>query len=667
MAGANYMGGKRNAIKARSKNPVLRAQKDFFGRQRLGLGPPPKAMLPTAIGTAQGIGTAPSEICLHHAKRRRWNSAYSEENYGFVPGPTPGKPPVSRLILEASGSSNKRSKVLDALDETDPMFIRVALDRVLKMPDLAGLLPRAPIQMPVSGAKRRRTDLDIGSRDNNKRQHLLYSPADRYSRSPEGQVLCKTHHEHERLPLPNQRRVVTQLGSSLPDSSIPSSDLALTSSPSSLGLRQPGSPEFRTRSCDVSKDAITVENLLYQDDPWQALDILLDLKPSSIPHRSTSHEDHVASRLDLNPLREYTNNMRTGASILNDERHDMSKTGEGSRRYLSSDSPPQQESSASLLSLNVFASDRVSKTSRSSKRSHRPARFFVDSVKPPHSDSQAGYISGSEILEVSSHHGDSSSRLSSPLHHISSASWNLSPNFALRHASPQSNKNEFDATDSSPHNSLLEPAFRSPAVCPDRIYAIDSPLQHVLSVIDAASPPPLGEDIGQYSTCLPLDGAYFSLQRQSLNESNPSSPAGDYSEHVFFDDPAGPDLDGEAITDIPGIDPYNEDSNPPIHANQTVMTSRSVRQSRFNPSANVECSVDVDDELDSPDEVETVDQPYLSHNAASVAQINTSTAMTNRNLSDPRSPLDASSLLLRKDEGVYLGPCLFSDEGEGSD
>lgn len=80
-------------------------------------------MLSTAVGTAQGIGTAPSEIDLHHAKRRRRNSACSEEDYGFVPGPTPVKPPVSRLILEASGSSNKRSKVLDALDETDRVYL----------------------------------------------------------------------------------------------------------------------------------------------------------------------------------------------------------------------------------------------------------------------------------------------------------------------------------------------------------------------------------------------------------------------------------------------------------------------------------------------------------------------------------------------------------------
>ncbi|KAJ8692443.1 hypothetical protein PTI98_009754 [Pleurotus ostreatus] len=555
------------------------------------------------------------------------------------------------------------------------MFIRAALDRVLKMPDLAGLLPRVPIQMSASGAKRRRTDLDVGSRDNNKRQHLLYPPADRHSRSPEGQVLRKTHHEHDvssprclRPPLPNQHRVDTQSGSSLPDSSIPSSDLALTSSPSSLGLRQPGSPEFRTRSYDVRKDAISVENLLYQDDPWQALDILLDFKPSSFPRRSTSYEDPVASRLSLNSLHEHTSNTRTGATIPNDERHNMSKSGESSRHYLSSDSPPRQESSTSLISLNVFASDRASNMSSSSKRSHRPVRFFVDSIKPPHSDGQAGYISGSEILEVSSHHGDSNSPLSSPLHHISSASWNLSPNFALRHASPQSNKNEFDATDSSSHDSLLETAFHSPAVCPNRIYAGDSPLQHVLSVIDAASPLPLSEDIGQYSTRLALDGAYSPLQLQSLNKANPSSPVGDHREHIFFDVPAGPDLDGEAITDIPGVDPYNEDSNPPIHAKQTAITSRSARQSRINPSDNVECSVDSDDELDFPDEVdnETVDQPYLSHNAASVAQIKTSTAMTNRNLSDPRSPLDAL-LLLRKDEGVYIGPCLFSDEGEESD
>lgn len=435
----------------------------------------------------------------------------------------------------------------------------------------------------------------------------------------------------------------------------------MTSSPSSLGLRQPGSPEFRTRSYYVSKDVISVENLLYQDDPWQALDILLDFKPSSFPRRSTSYEDPAASRLNLNPLHERTSNTRTGATILNDGRHNMSKSAESSRHNLSSDSPPQQESSASLLSLNVFASDRASNMSRSSKRSHRPVRFFVDSIKPPHSDGQAGYISGSEILEVPSHHGDSSSGLSSPLHHISSASWNLSPNFALRHASPRSNKNELDATDSSPHNSLLEPAFQSPAVCPDQIYTVDSPLQHVLSIIDAASPLPLSEDIGQYSTRLP--GAYSPLQRQSLNKANPSSPVGDH-EHIFFDDPAGPDLDGEAITDIPGVD-----SNPPIQGSQTAMTSRSARQSRFDPSANVERSVDFDDELDFPDEVvnETVDQPYLSHNAASVAQIKTSTAMTNHNLSDPRSPLDASSLLLRKDEGVYIGPCLFSDEGEESD
>lgn len=80
-------------------------------------------MLSTSFGTAECIGTVPPEIDLHHAKRRRRNSACSEEDFGFIPGPTPVKPPVSRLILEASGSSSKRSKVLDALDETDRVYL----------------------------------------------------------------------------------------------------------------------------------------------------------------------------------------------------------------------------------------------------------------------------------------------------------------------------------------------------------------------------------------------------------------------------------------------------------------------------------------------------------------------------------------------------------------
>lgn len=279
----------------------------------------------------------------------------------------------------------------------------------------------------------------------------------------------------------------------------------------------------------------------------------------------------------------------------------------------------------------------------------------MDSNKPSRSDGQAGYISGSEILEVSSHHVDRSSRLSSPLHRISSASWNLSPNFALRHPSPQ---NEFDAADFSP----LEPALRGPAVCPDETYAADSPLQQALCHVDAASPLPLSDDIGQYSTLLVLAGAYTPSQRQSLGRSVCSLPAGDHREHIFFDDPTGPDPDEESVNDNPTIDIYDEAPIPSVYATQNAMTNFSAPQLHFDLPTDMGRSTDFDDELDFPDDV--VDQLYTLDDVASVAQIDASTDMTNRDL---RSPIDTPSQTSRKDEEIYLGPCLFSDEGEESD
>ncbi|KAJ6608670.1 hypothetical protein B0H10DRAFT_2066904 [Mycena sp. CBHHK59/15] len=125
--GANYMGGKRNAARARSKDITGRAHKNFFGRQRLhilskALGGISRA---TSGGNSSGYGprVSASDIGLAHA-----HSALAPEYHTDIYPPAfekSGPPHTSQSTSrtkssvrpnEGPSSGNRNSKIIEALD-----------------------------------------------------------------------------------------------------------------------------------------------------------------------------------------------------------------------------------------------------------------------------------------------------------------------------------------------------------------------------------------------------------------------------------------------------------------------------------------------------------------------------------------------------------------------
>ncbi|KAJ7163921.1 hypothetical protein C8R43DRAFT_1168728 [Mycena crocata] len=152
--GANYMGGKRSAAKARSKDTTGRVHKNFFGRQRLDILSKSLSGRATSAECASGHGprVSASDIGLSHAKH-----AISP-----VVEVYPSRSPPSRRTRskshKRSSSGSRSSRVLEALDTGEPLAMRAAMDKILSIPDLAGLSTR-PAQKrsrPVDESERER-------------------------------------------------------------------------------------------------------------------------------------------------------------------------------------------------------------------------------------------------------------------------------------------------------------------------------------------------------------------------------------------------------------------------------------------------------------------------------------------------------------------------------
>jgi hypothetical protein len=167
----------RNAAKARSKDTTGRAQKDFFGRQRLNI--LSKGLIANSRGLDVPAGKRQSEgsmfdIGLAHAKCNPLTPEVHQ--HSFIPSPVYVSPCAPKFKSKsfthyASSSStgsnrSSSSKVLDALDmserescspflilSTKPflvaIFLRAAMDRILTLPDLAGLSKRKQ-RLPVT-------------------------------------------------------------------------------------------------------------------------------------------------------------------------------------------------------------------------------------------------------------------------------------------------------------------------------------------------------------------------------------------------------------------------------------------------------------------------------------------------------------------------------------
>ncbi|KZP31783.1 hypothetical protein FIBSPDRAFT_580167 [Athelia psychrophila] len=167
MPGANYMGGKRsvfwirlisqlmplrirNAAMARSRDATGRVQKGYFGRQRM-------EALTRGLQAEQndspngGLHLRSCSIDLAHAQH---DAPLDDTSY---PSPTtPQSNPIENRLPSSSGSkthgssssrsSIRSSKVLLAMDTTEPIFMRAERNRLLAIPDFAGLSKREHIR-----------------------------------------------------------------------------------------------------------------------------------------------------------------------------------------------------------------------------------------------------------------------------------------------------------------------------------------------------------------------------------------------------------------------------------------------------------------------------------------------------------------------------------------
>ncbi|KZT73132.1 hypothetical protein DAEQUDRAFT_508459 [Daedalea quercina L-15889] len=145
MGGANYMGGKRNFVRARAKDAAGKAQRNHFGKQRLGILAKCLSKAPLEkSSSAASVVHAVSRISLAHAKRdfqiQPRNAPPSEhgslshlKNLGLSSlhhrQHTPDR--SSRASDKSTSHSSARSsRILDALDVSVRMlsyaYMRVA-------------------------------------------------------------------------------------------------------------------------------------------------------------------------------------------------------------------------------------------------------------------------------------------------------------------------------------------------------------------------------------------------------------------------------------------------------------------------------------------------------------------------------------------------------------
>ncbi|KAJ3867018.1 hypothetical protein EV359DRAFT_78979 [Lentinula novae-zelandiae] len=182
MTGANYMGGKRNAAKARVRDSASRAQKRYFGAQRLNLaanrgsGMTEKSGVNLILDLAQTNGSTKSipDIKLAHARQNSSNT--TSQIVGYIPDPiriSPCTPKsqlrLSKISMDSNHTSSARikpSRILQALDTCEPFALRAAMDEVLSLSDLAGLSRR-----PGRNLKRHHSSCSPCPREESSKQH----------------------------------------------------------------------------------------------------------------------------------------------------------------------------------------------------------------------------------------------------------------------------------------------------------------------------------------------------------------------------------------------------------------------------------------------------------------------------------------------------------------
>ncbi|KAK0204540.1 hypothetical protein DFS33DRAFT_1321017 [Desarmillaria ectypa] len=265
MAGANYMGSKKNAAKVRSRNAAGRQQKRFFGLQRLNL---LSKGLPLwsrrSIDSPMSKNQLQTTISLAHAKQ---SSTLMPQSYI----PVPSKPRKSKR---------------------DAMFLRAAMNQILSLPDLTGLSTykkrRRTSETSSHGERRSKRvkaelspekdeELSFGSRNDRLcdspdgssrdiyRQHH-YSDGDEYDNDELEDTFFQAHlGSHVVLSTSSQLSPVLVPSQRTPHLPIPNDVARATSS-------------FGTLAVTSSLQTSFSGNIFDYDDPWTAVGVILGLQ-----------------------------------------------------------------------------------------------------------------------------------------------------------------------------------------------------------------------------------------------------------------------------------------------------------------------------------------------------------------------------------------------------
>ncbi|KAH8118199.1 hypothetical protein DFH11DRAFT_883990 [Phellopilus nigrolimitatus] len=141
MAGANYMGGRRNAARARTKDVTGRVQKGHFMKQRHQI--LVRGLQEDFRDDTDKHSTQPGhkeEISLAHAKKDLQVGVDAKTRNT---NPSTSHRTLNSFLQSSSSpgqySRARRSKILETLDINEPTALRATMNRLLRLPDLAGL------------------------------------------------------------------------------------------------------------------------------------------------------------------------------------------------------------------------------------------------------------------------------------------------------------------------------------------------------------------------------------------------------------------------------------------------------------------------------------------------------------------------------------------------
>ncbi|KAK0449879.1 hypothetical protein EV421DRAFT_1777424 [Armillaria borealis] len=277
MAGANYMGGKKNAAKVRSRDAAGRQQKRFFGRQRLNL-----LSKRRSINSPTSRNQPQPSISLAHVKQ---NSTLSLSPRGYIPSPS--KPRKSKRDGPSSASSS--SKVLEALDTSEPMFLRAAMNQILELPDLAGLSTykkrKRTSDVSSPGARRSKRVKTEPSPEKDEEELSFGSQNDQLCDSPDAS-LRDIYHDPDEDEYDDDELddafFQGHLGSHTASSSIQSFPI-LAPSQKMPHIPMPNdvvqeTSSFGTLAVTSSLQTSFSGNIFDYDDPWTAVGVILGLQ-----------------------------------------------------------------------------------------------------------------------------------------------------------------------------------------------------------------------------------------------------------------------------------------------------------------------------------------------------------------------------------------------------